>query len=112
MAKRLPGGSGSVGRLILGETSGVMVREGCLGGSPEDEALEALDSGLTGLKVNREAVEAILEAILEAVIVSSEGGNGAWGRGGVAEVGRAEVTGLSSVSEAAVEAEGLEAALI
>ena len=77
VAKRLLGGSGSVGRVTLaGETKGVMV-------SPEaTEALEALESGLM-LRIGGSGG---CEVELGEAGGSSEGGNGACGNGGVARI--------------------------
>ena len=89
--KREAGGSGSVGKLTLGETRGVMVRlEVEARGCPvvvvvEEEALEAFESGRTGLKVKR-----------FEVIVNSDGGTGACGKGGVVEVGILSEIGVAS----------------
>lgn len=69
---RLVWGSGSVGKVTLGLTKGVIVSE--------DEAEEAVESGLSGLKVSKLGGGF---SLFEAVIVSSEGGIGAWGNGGV-----------------------------
>lgn len=66
-AKRLLGGSGSVGNFgTMGETKGVMVSDEVLGGI-EDAELE--ESGLKGLSVKGGG--------RVCVIVSSEGGTGA-----------------------------------